>query len=158
MWYWNETLTGTGLWFWNTYRKPPRTSTFYAVFSLYSVRGRHWIKSTNEREGTWYINCEAASGTILRISKGFQRIKQSFIFIFSLTRQPKNKKRCINIRHRLNFKGLQKIFILWRIPFYTRLLGFCIEPDHNLFKWFRAMMSIEFSSIVVFLLSMHYFY
>jgi hypothetical protein len=47
---------------------------------------------TIAKEGSWQKNFDAASRTIFRISKGFQRNKQNLIFIFSSTLQQKNSK------------------------------------------------------------------
>jgi hypothetical protein len=33
-------------------------------FFVHSKRGGHWRKSTNDREGSWYKNYDAASGPI----------------------------------------------------------------------------------------------
>jgi hypothetical protein len=46
------------------------------------MRGGHWRKSTNDREGSRYRNYDAASGPILKISKAFIEASKIFIFIF----------------------------------------------------------------------------
>jgi hypothetical protein len=42
-----------------------------------------WRKSTNDREGSWYENHDAALGLILKICKGFRRGKQN-LYIYLL--------------------------------------------------------------------------
>jgi hypothetical protein len=44
--------------------------------------GGHRRKSTNDREGSLCRNYDAASGKILRISKGFNTTMDNFISIF----------------------------------------------------------------------------
>ena len=54
-------------------------------FSLHPMRGEQWRKSTNNIEGSWYRNYYAASGQILKISKGFHKSKQIVISFLSST-------------------------------------------------------------------------
>ncbi len=57
--------------------------TFIRIFPA-SSEGRKPEKSTSDREGSQYRNVDVASGTIHRISKGFQRKKQNLCVYFSL--------------------------------------------------------------------------
>ncbi len=71
---------------------------------LQPMRGGHWRKSTNDREGSRYRNYDAASGPILKISQGFHGSKQkkSLNLIFSSTRHPKNYKPAAHEHKELN--------------------------------------------------------
>jgi hypothetical protein len=48
------------------------------------MRVGHWRKFTNDKEGSWSRNYEAASGQILKVSKGFYRSKENLYICFSL--------------------------------------------------------------------------
>jgi hypothetical protein len=57
------------------------------------MRGGDWRKRTNDREGSRNRNYDAASGTILGISKGIKEEKKAiFIFTFLFDQHPKNVK------------------------------------------------------------------
>jgi hypothetical protein len=75
------------------YWNPPVVLKYYTGhtqlggFFLHPVRGGHWRKSTNDREGSRYRNYDAAFGTILRISQDFHRCKQKVFIYFASSRE-----------------------------------------------------------------------
>ncbi len=82
------------LWSWKLFRKPAMNEC--------------WRKLTNEREGKQ--NSDAAVGTVFRINKCFQKIKQILCIYFSGTRKAKKCK------HNLRMDRMLLLFIL--IQFY----------------------------------------
>jgi hypothetical protein len=81
-----KTCTGTHLLSEKSYLKPPRTCVIAQIFPASNEVWTLEKKSTIDREGSWYRNCDAASGTIFRISKRFKETTSNLIYIFILNK------------------------------------------------------------------------
>jgi hypothetical protein len=76
------------------------------------MRGGHWRKSTNDKEGSRNRNYDAAFRILLRMSKGLHKSKQNLILIFLFDPAAQNFKNHwhMDIKYRFNLIGLQKLF------------------------------------------------
>ncbi len=78
-------LTGTCPWYGSIIQEVAcRRFKFNQIFPASNEWWTLKIELTNDGEGSWCRNYGAASGPILKISKGFHRIKQNLYIYFSL--------------------------------------------------------------------------